>query len=71
MLDRLIGTLARTNRRNGILWAIDAVQAALSTACADFRRTHATEPMSFRLTSHRLASAHSVCTCAVFLASPR
>ncbi len=38
---------------------------------AFFRRTHACDPIKALLAIHRLDSANSVCSCAVFLANPR
>ena len=34
-------------------------------------RTHASAPIKVRRTIHKFDSANSVCSCAVFLASPR
>ena len=54
--------------------ALPPLPARIGTAHADLGccgRTHAATPMSLRFAIHRLASANSVCNCAVFLAKPR
>lgn len=67
--DPWLGVLTRPERWLDVPLA--GVLGAFRTHFPCSRRTHARLPVKRLRTIHRLASANSVCNCAVFLARPR